>query len=186
MANRHLDTQRSAMSQSSTLYVGLDVHNDTIAATDVPKDHGGEVISPGAIGTRQCHIDQLVRMLQAKAKHLGGRPLLYPPKGRRAREDGPTRRHAARPAKARRGARASGGACNPGEARHCALGSGARGSACPSGCAMVTPSSPRPATGACRAVVERAAWQLPHRVPPLRCGETSRALWELPRPAPGT
>jgi len=36
----------------------------------VAKDHDAEVIYLGPIGTRQCDIDQLVRKLQAKAKHL--------------------------------------------------------------------------------------------------------------------
>jgi transposase len=58
------------MNQSSTLYVGLDVHNDAIAVADVAKDHDAEVIYLGTIGTRQCDIDQLVRKLQSKAPHL--------------------------------------------------------------------------------------------------------------------
>jgi transposase len=33
------------------------------------KDHGAEVMSPGAIGTRQCDIDQRIRKRQSKAKH---------------------------------------------------------------------------------------------------------------------
>src|SRR5919109_779803 len=58
------------MRQSSTLSVGLDVHKDSIAATYVAKDHYAEVIYLGTIGTRQCDIDQLIRKLQSKAKHL--------------------------------------------------------------------------------------------------------------------
>jgi transposase len=58
------------MPNSSTLYVGLDVHKDSIAVAYVAKDHDAEVIYLGTIGTRQCDIDQLVRKLQAKAKHL--------------------------------------------------------------------------------------------------------------------
>jgi hypothetical protein len=54
------------MSQSSTLYVGLDVHQESIAVASVAKDHDPEVISLGMIGTRQTDIDQLVRKLQAK------------------------------------------------------------------------------------------------------------------------
>jgi transposase len=52
------------------LYVGLDVHKDSIAVAYVAKDHEAEVIYLGTIGTRQCDIDQLVRKLQAKAPHL--------------------------------------------------------------------------------------------------------------------
>jgi transposase len=58
------------MPQSSTLYIGLDVHKDSIAVAYVAKDHDAEVIYLGAIGTRQCDIDQLVRKLQSKATHL--------------------------------------------------------------------------------------------------------------------
>ena len=58
------------MSQSSTLYIGLDVHKDAIAVAYVAEEHGAEVTYFGTIGTRQCDIDQLVRTLHAKAKHL--------------------------------------------------------------------------------------------------------------------
>ena len=58
------------MPQSSTLYVGLDVHKESIAVAYVAKDHDAEVMYLGSIGTRQADIDQVVRKLQAKAKHL--------------------------------------------------------------------------------------------------------------------
>jgi transposase len=58
------------MSQSSTLYIGLDVHKDSIAVAYVAEEHGAEVTYLGTIGTRQCDIDQLVRKLHAKAKHV--------------------------------------------------------------------------------------------------------------------
>ena len=58
------------MSQSSTLYIGLDVHKEAIAVAYVAQDHGAEVTYLGTIGTRQCDIDQLVRKLQSKAKPL--------------------------------------------------------------------------------------------------------------------
>jgi transposase len=58
------------MSQSSTLFIGMDVHKDTIAVAYVAQDHGAEVTYLGTIGTRQCDIDQLVRKMQSKAKHL--------------------------------------------------------------------------------------------------------------------
>src|SRR5262249_28495311 len=63
-------SRRSAMQQSSTLYVGLDVHKDSIAVAYVAKEHHAEVVSLGNIGTRQCDIDKLVRQLQSKSKHL--------------------------------------------------------------------------------------------------------------------
>ena len=58
------------MNQSSTLYVGLDVHKDSIAVAYVAQDHDAEVVSLGNIGTRQCDIDQLIRRLQSKSPHL--------------------------------------------------------------------------------------------------------------------
>jgi transposase len=48
----------------------MDVHKDTIAVAYIAQDHGAEVTYLGTIGTRQCDIDQLVRKMQAKAKHL--------------------------------------------------------------------------------------------------------------------
>ena len=58
------------MHQSSTLYVGMDVHKESIAVAYVAKDHGAEVIALGTLGTRQCDIDTLSRQLQAKAPPL--------------------------------------------------------------------------------------------------------------------
>src|SRR5919202_6930799 len=62
--------RRSTMSQSSTLFLGMDVHKESIAVAYVAQDHGAEVTYLGTIGTRQCDIDQLVRKMQSKAKHL--------------------------------------------------------------------------------------------------------------------
>jgi transposase len=58
------------MSQSRTLFIGMDVHKDTIAVAYVAQEPGAEVTSLGTIGTRQCDIDQLVRTRPSKAKHL--------------------------------------------------------------------------------------------------------------------
>jgi transposase len=58
------------MTQSTTLYIGLDVHKDSIAVAYVGEDHGAEVVFLGTIGTRQCDLDQLIRKCQSKAKHL--------------------------------------------------------------------------------------------------------------------
>jgi hypothetical protein len=49
------------MPQSSTLYVGMDVHKDSNAVDYGAKEHHAEVIYLGAIGTRQCDIAQLIR-----------------------------------------------------------------------------------------------------------------------------
>jgi transposase len=58
------------MPQSSTVYVGLDVHKDSIAVAYVAQDHGAEVVSLGNIGTRQCDIDTLIRRLHSKSPQL--------------------------------------------------------------------------------------------------------------------
>jgi transposase len=58
------------MPQSSTLYIGMDVHKESIAVAYVGQEHHAEVSYLGAIGTRQCDIDQLIRKMQSKSKHL--------------------------------------------------------------------------------------------------------------------
>ncbi len=58
------------MSQSTTLFVGMDVHKETIAVAYVAQDHGAEVTSLGTIGTRQSDIDTLIRTRPSKAQHL--------------------------------------------------------------------------------------------------------------------
>jgi len=58
------------MHQSTTLYIGMDVHKESIAVAYIAQDHGAEVTYLGTIGTRQADIDQIVRKLQSKAKHL--------------------------------------------------------------------------------------------------------------------
>src|SRR5919201_3512868 len=63
-------TRRSAMTQSTTLYVGLDVHKDSIAVAYVAQEHGAEVTYLGTIGTRQGDLDQLIRKMQSKATSL--------------------------------------------------------------------------------------------------------------------
>jgi transposase len=63
-------TRRSALHQSSTLSIGLDVHKESIAVAYVTKEDHAEVVSLGNSGTRQCDIDQLIRKMQSKSKHL--------------------------------------------------------------------------------------------------------------------
>src|SRR6266850_704941 len=58
------------MTQSTTLYIGLDVHKDSIAVAYVSQDHAAEGVFFGTIGTRQCDLDQLIRKFQSKATHL--------------------------------------------------------------------------------------------------------------------
>ena len=58
------------MAHASTLFVGLDVHKETIAVAYVGAEREAEVISLGTMGTRQGDIDKLVRKLQGKGKTL--------------------------------------------------------------------------------------------------------------------
>ena len=58
------------MNQSTTLYVGLDVHKDSISVAYAPDERGAEVVFLGPIGTRQCDIDKLVRQFHSKAPCL--------------------------------------------------------------------------------------------------------------------
>src|SRR6266853_1209983 len=55
---------------TKTLYVGLDVHKESIAVAYAPEERGTDVVSLGAIGTRQCDIDKLIRKLQSKSATL--------------------------------------------------------------------------------------------------------------------
>jgi transposase len=58
------------MRNGSTLYVGLDVHNDSIAVAYASDDGRTDPTHLGAIGTRQCDIDALMRKLQSKSPQL--------------------------------------------------------------------------------------------------------------------
>ena len=58
------------MKHLSTLFVGLDVHKDSIAVAYAPDERGAEVIFLGPIDTRQCDIDRLIRQLHSKASRL--------------------------------------------------------------------------------------------------------------------
>ena len=79
------------MPQSSTLYIGMDVHKDAIAVAYVAKDHDAEVVDLGTVGPRQCAIDTLVRTLSHhQGSHLlGRRTVLDPPESRQSRQDRP-------------------------------------------------------------------------------------------------
>jgi len=56
------------MNQSRMLYVGRDVHKESIAVAYVAQDHSAEVVYLGTLGTRHCDLDQLTRKLQSKAQ----------------------------------------------------------------------------------------------------------------------
>jgi len=60
------------MSESTklpTLYVGLDVHKDSIAVA-YAEARGGDPVSLGSIGSRQADVDKLIRKLQGKGVRL--------------------------------------------------------------------------------------------------------------------
>jgi transposase len=58
------------MHQSSTLSIGLDVHQDSMAVAYVAKDHDAEVVDLGTIGTHHGDLDKLIRNMPSKATHL--------------------------------------------------------------------------------------------------------------------
>jgi transposase len=58
------------MSHTTTLFVGLDVHKDSISVATCGDRRSDEPVFIGPIGTRQCDIDKLVRRLQSKGSHL--------------------------------------------------------------------------------------------------------------------
>ena len=58
------------MSQSSTLFIGMDVHKDSIAVAYVAQEHGAEVTYLGTFSTRHYDIDHLIRKMPSQATHL--------------------------------------------------------------------------------------------------------------------
>jgi transposase len=58
------------MKKHATLFVGLDVHKDSISVAHVPDDRRAEVTYVGRIGTRPADIDRLVGRLQERADQL--------------------------------------------------------------------------------------------------------------------
>ena len=58
------------MAHTSTVFVGLDVHKETIAVVYVAEEREAAVVSLGTIGTRQGDIDKVIRKLHAKGKSL--------------------------------------------------------------------------------------------------------------------
>jgi transposase len=58
------------MKHSTTLFVGLDQHKDSLSVAYAPEEQGTEVVYMGPIGTRQCDIDKMIRQLHSKASKL--------------------------------------------------------------------------------------------------------------------
>jgi hypothetical protein len=70
VASLLIHRRRSARAHTSTLFVGLDVHKETIAVAYVGEEREAEVLFLGTSGTRQGDLDKLIRKLQAKGKML--------------------------------------------------------------------------------------------------------------------
>jgi transposase len=58
------------MQKPATLFVGLDVHKDSISVAHVGDDRRAEVAYVGRIGTRPADVDRLLRRLEDKAERL--------------------------------------------------------------------------------------------------------------------
>jgi hypothetical protein len=58
------------MGQSTPLYVGLDVHKDSMAVAHAEGQSAAPPVFVGAIGPRHADLDKLVRRLQTKTAHL--------------------------------------------------------------------------------------------------------------------
>jgi transposase len=70
MVETILTKRRPAMSESSTILVGLDQHKESITVSYVGADRSLEPICLGPIGTRTSDADAMVRKLQSKGKKL--------------------------------------------------------------------------------------------------------------------
>ena len=58
------------MAKSTPLFVGLDVHKDSIAVAHATEGRSEPPVFVGTIGTRQADLDRLIRRLQGKAAEL--------------------------------------------------------------------------------------------------------------------
>jgi len=58
------------MKNGNTLFVGLDVHKESIAVAYAATEGATDPVHIGTIGTRQCDVDALVRRAQSKAAAL--------------------------------------------------------------------------------------------------------------------
>jgi transposase len=58
------------MAKDSTLFVGLEVHKETLAGAYGAEEREAEGVALGTLGTRQGDRDKLIRKLEAKGKAL--------------------------------------------------------------------------------------------------------------------
>jgi transposase len=63
-------SRRSAMAEPTTLFVGLDVHKESIAVAHASPDRASDVVYVGQIGTREADLDKLLRRLHSRASRL--------------------------------------------------------------------------------------------------------------------
>jgi len=58
------------MAEPTTLFVGLDVHKDSIAVAHASADSASDIVYVGQIGTREADLDKLLRRLHGHASRL--------------------------------------------------------------------------------------------------------------------
>ena len=58
------------MAEPTTLFVGLDVHKESIAVAHARPDHGSEILYVGQVGTREADLDKLLRRPHSRASRL--------------------------------------------------------------------------------------------------------------------
>jgi len=58
------------MPKPTTLFVGLDVHKETIAVAHASPDRSSDVVYVGQIGTKEADLDKLLRGLHSHASTL--------------------------------------------------------------------------------------------------------------------
>jgi transposase len=58
------------MAEPTTLFVGLDVHKDSIAVAHASPDRSADVVYVGQVGTRETDLNKLLRRLHSHASRL--------------------------------------------------------------------------------------------------------------------
>ena len=58
------------MAEPTTLFVGLDVHKESIAVAHASADRASDVVYVGQVGTREADLDKLLRRLHSHASRL--------------------------------------------------------------------------------------------------------------------
>ena len=58
------------MAEPTTLFVGLDVHKESIAVAHASPDRSSDVVYVGQIGTREADLESLLRRLHSHASRL--------------------------------------------------------------------------------------------------------------------